>query len=195
MVNFTHDHWHPCWHSVIWKNHSRSFTTFAFLLLFLFWLCFLFSIFLLLWTFPLFRAFFLLAVFLAFLLLWLLTKRVNSDSFSYYWFSTRTQLLKKTEWAKESEFVPMCMHVGIMGHKKPVRCSPRNKSFDPKCVSCVPPRRFFYLDPPSTLALWHHLVLHTHPCMSIDPSKVRLHLNCRIRICMMSWKEERNTLV
>ena len=107
MVSFTHDHWHPCWHSVICKNHSRSFTTFAFLLLFLFWLCFLFSIFLLLWTFPLFRAFFLLAVFLAFLLLWLLTKRVNSDSFSYYWYSTRTQLLKKTEWAKESEFVPI----------------------------------------------------------------------------------------
>ena len=117
MVNFTHDHWHPCWHSVIWKNHSRSFTTFAFLLLFLFWLCFLFSIFLLLWTFPLFRAFFLLAVFLAFLLLWLLTKRVNSDSFSYYWYSTRTQLLKKTDEQKNQNLsqygkASACWHYG-----------------------------------------------------------------------------------
>ena len=108
MVNFTHDHWHPCWHSVICKNLSRSFTTFAFLLLFLFRLCFLFSIFLLLWTFPLFRAFFLLAVFLAFLLLWLLTKRVNSDSFSYYWFSTGTQLLKRTQNEQKNQNLSQC---------------------------------------------------------------------------------------
>ena len=36
--------------------------------------------------------------------------------------------------------------------------------------------RFFYLDGWVSLALWHHLVLHTHPRMSINPSKVRLHL-------------------
>ena len=194
MVDFTHDHWHPCWHSVICKNLSRSFTTFAFLPFFLFWLCFLFSVFLLLWTFPLFRAFFLLAVFLAFLLLWLLTKWVNSDSFSYYWFSTRTQLLKKNR-IRICPNMAKPVHAGIMGHKKPVRCSPRNKSFDPKCVSCVLPGRFFYLDGRVSLALWHHLVLHTRPRMSINPSKMRLHLIFTIRICVMGSKEERSTLM
>ena len=110
MVDFTHDHLHPCWHSVICKHLSRSFTTFAFLLFFLFWLCFLFSVFLLLWTFPLFRAFSILAVFFAFLLrgLWLLTKRVNSDSFSCYWFSTGTQLLKRTQNEQKNQNLSQC---------------------------------------------------------------------------------------
>ena len=69
------------------------FLTFAFL--FLFRICFLFRILFLLWTFLLFRTFFLL-IFL-FHLLWgfcLLTKRVHSDSFTHYWLSTGTYLLK-----------------------------------------------------------------------------------------------------
>ena len=70
------------------RNISGRFTTFAFLLLFIFWLFRIF--FLLFWIFP-------FPNFLAFLLwgLWLPTKRVDSDSFIQDWFSAGTQLLKK----------------------------------------------------------------------------------------------------
>ena len=38
------------------------------------------------------------------------------------------------------------------------------------------------------VALWHHLVLHSRPCMSINPSKMWLHLIFTVRIGVMGPK-------
>ena len=115
------------------KNISWHLTIFSFFPLFFAWLSFLSRIsFLLFWIF-------LLLTFLAFLLwgFWLLTKRIHSDSFTYDSISTGIFLLKQTEWAIFSQF-----EFGITSHTKPARCLPRNKSCDPKCVSCVLPEFF-----------------------------------------------------
>ena len=50
---------------------------------------------------------------------------------------------------------------------------------------------FFYLDTWDSIAFWDHLVLHTHPRMSINPSKMRLHLIFTIRIWVI-WDRDEN---
>ena len=72
-------------------------------------------------------------------------------------------------WNKRNEqmdWICSSFEFGIMGHKEPVRCLPRNKSCDPKCVSCVLPGCFLPLrvngrrpfSPPCT----SHAFVHGH---------------------------------
>ena len=67
-----------------------------------------------------------------------------------------------------------------------MRCSPQNKSFNPKCVSCILPCETGdpYLNKVNK-ALSHHGVLHALLYMSINPTEMRLHLLFTISVIVL----------